>query len=88
MITSRKTTLQLTEELNDTVVMNVKLDMTEVTADEFLAKVVDMMVLQGYHDVSIWRSLKERANDLEAYFESINLSKEEWEYKNEDDQER
>lgn len=88
MITSRKTNLTLTEEMNDTVTMKVEMDMTEVTAVDFIAKVVDMMVLQGYHDLAIWRALKDSAFDLEVYFESINLSKEEWEYKNEDDQER
>lgn len=53
-------------------------DITEMTTSDLIDVVVQTMKVMGYHDVAIWRALKEKCDDLEEYFESIDKSKDEW----------
>lgn len=86
----RKTTLELNDSRNDMVELKIELDVTELTAREYLKKIVDLMTFQGYHDVAIHEALKDVADDLEEYLQSVVDTKPHWETKyenNKDSQE-
>lgn len=53
-------------------------DITDLGSTELIEDIVKAMRLMGYHDVAIWRSLKEQTDDLYEYLESIDNAKDEW----------
>lgn len=77
MFEDRETKLTLTEYKNNAIINEVVYECCDDTASEMLRKVVAMMVLQGYHDVSIHNAMAEIMVEKEEYFESI-VSSQEW----------
>lgn len=71
-------TLIFTEQRNNEIIGTTTRDVSEMTTTDLIDTFVQIMRIKGYHDVSIWRALKEKSEDMEEYFESICESKEEW----------
>lgn len=71
-------TLIFTEQRNNEIVGTTTRDVSEMTTTDLIDTFVQIMRLKGYHDVSIWRALKEKSQDMEEYFDSIHSSKDEW----------
>lgn len=78
MLNKRKTTISYVDKVGNIKELKASVDVTDLTADKYLDKVVEMMRLQGYHDVAIWRSLSSKAYEMTEYFDSIVESKGEW----------
>lgn len=78
MFDKRKTNLRLTEYRNDEIDFEIKKDITEMSSSDLIDTFVDVMQFQGYHPVAIWRSLKDKSEEMVELFESIENSKEEW----------
>jgi hypothetical protein len=53
-------------------------DISDLDATDFILDIIRIMRLTGYHDVSIWRALKNNTEHIEEYLDSITQSKDEW----------
>lgn len=80
-----KSTLSYTEENTYGQILKTDINVTEDTCDDFISKVILLMKSIGYHDVSIWRSLRDAQDEMTDYFESVEESKKEWEKEAQDE---
>jgi beta-galactosidase GanA len=73
-----KTTITLKEKVNGRQNIKATFDVTDLSTDEYFDVIIQMMRLQTYHDMSIWRTLKDKADEMVEFFESIEKNKNEW----------
>ena len=55
----------------ETSSMNLSVDITDIKSIDFLNEVIKSMKLLGYHDVSIYKALKEATFDQKEYLDSV-----------------
>ena len=53
-------------------------DITNIDASDLVEEFVKIMRLMTYHDVSIWRALNNASYSMQERFDSVVITKDEW----------
>lgn len=78
MYDKHKDEITFTRYINDRVDKITTFNCTDFDASQYMDMVVDMMRLQGYGDVTIWRAFKDASEDMVQVLETVETFKDEW----------